>query len=259
MICLARRNRRSALFVLTTAAVLVVTLFLPQLAAAQAQTEDVYGKFREVTDLKAQGEYDRAIEKVRQIIEEYSDAEDVLKRAYNELVSIHVDRQDDPEAVAAAGQALERFPDLSADPLLFQPRVNEIYDRLRGEMFGSLVIQKPEDCRVFLRTPEAEDGGKHVGETPLTLDYVRVGEYDLIVTKSGYHDYTERIVIQPSGTLNQSVSLERRKDKRWWLYRVGAGAVAAVGVVAIVLSGGTDEPPPPAEPLPGPPAPPTSK
>ena len=72
----------------------------------------------------------------------------------------------------------------------FPSVINDGYERLRREMFGSLVIDKPEGAGVFL-----DDALK--GDTPITLPLVRVGSHELVVSKSGYNDYTESVEIEP--------------------------------------------------------------
>ncbi|MEJ2721971.1 MAG: PEGA domain-containing protein [bacterium] len=213
------------------------------------QTSGVYREFQEVITFRADGKYDSAIDKLSEIIKQYLDSDEVLKLAYNHLVQTYQEKGDLAGARRSAREALERFPDLTADEISFPPFVNDYYDELRKEMFGSLTILKPKGCRVFLNEV-------HVGETPLELDLVRVGEYDLTLTKSGYHDYADRIQIQPDLKLDKTVSLEAKKGFRWWAYRVGAGVVAA-SLLAVGLTGG-DETEPPPEPLPGPPEPPSN-
>jgi hypothetical protein len=218
------------------------------IARGAAQQEQIYQKWELVSSLRARGEFDEAIQLLDSIINQYSESDEILRRAYNDIVFTFILMKDDASAVSKAREGLERFADLVADPVEFPPRVNEIYNRLRAEMFGTLEITKPGGCRIFL-------GEEFMGETPLRLDLVRVGSYDLMVTKSGYHDYTETISIDPSGKHIMEVSMDRRRNKRWWIYRIGP-AVAAGVLLAVTLGGGggggTAQP----EPLPEPPAPP---
>ena len=218
-----------------------------QEAADAGSTGAIQAKFEQVVALRLDGEYDRAIEMLNGIIAEYSNSDEVLRRAFNHLVTVYVQNDDDAGAREAARIALNRFPDLAADELDFPGKVNEVYDQLRKEMFGALVIDEPKDCHVYLDST-------HVGDTPLRLDLVRVGEYKLTVTKPGYKDFVSQIEIQPEGTRDLSgLSLER--ERAWWYWPAWIGG-AAVAVVAVVIgvSGGDKEDTP--EPLPVPPAPP---
>jgi len=230
-------------------------LFSTSLATSQAAddavaAEAVQTKFQQVVALRLKGEYDRAVEMLREIIAEYSNSDEVLRIAYNHLVTVYVQNDDEPSGRVAARTALERFSDLTADPFTFPGKVNDVYDQLRKEMFGSLVVSEPQDCHVYLDST-------HVGDTPLRLELYPIGEYDLTVTKSGYKDYVTRIEIQPESTRELSVSLDR--DRAWWYWPAWIGG-ATVAVVALVigLSPKDEAPPDQPQPLPEPPEPPTN-
>jgi hypothetical protein len=227
-------------------------ILLPSPLAAQATPDDtskavVQSKFEQVVAFRLDGEYDRAISALNELISKYARSDEILRRAYNHLVTVYVQNNDEAGARGAARMALQRFPDLTADELDFPGAVNRVYDQMRKEMFGAFVISQPEECRVYLDST-------YVGDTPLRLDLVRVGEYDLTVTKSGYKDYASRIEIQPELTRDLSgLSLERDRAWWWWPAWIGGAAVAAVGL-AIGLGGSDEEPE--EEPLPAPPGPP---
>ena len=228
-------------------------LALPPLAYSQIEVSDEIGeffnRFQEVATLRADREYDPAIQKLSEIVKDLMASEQVLKSAYHHLVWTYEAKGDSTGARAIAHDALERFPDLTADEISFPNYVNDYYDMLRREMFGSLRIIEPEGCRLFLNE-------NYVGDTPLRLDLVRAGEYDLELTKSGYQDFSEHIRIQPEERLEKTLSLQRKHDWKWWTYRVGAGAAVA-SVLTVVIIGGEDDKTPPLEQLPFPPDPPT--
>ena len=249
---------------LVTLAVVVssATLWVPATTFARDTTdggreERAYQEFQIIQTLRTDGEYDKAIQQLSEIIKEYSDSERVLREAYNHLVTTYHQKGDRAGAVQATREGLERFPDLTADQLHFPEAVNDYYDQLRKEMFGSLKISKPTRCRVFLRATDSSAPEKHVGETPLALELLRVGEYELLLTKSGYNDFSELIRIQPDHTVEKDVSMDRKRNWKWWSWRVGAGALA-VGLIAYGLSGSDDPATEPPLPLPGPPPPPAN-
>ena len=222
-----------------------------QSAALPDVAAEVQAIFEQIVALRLDGEYDRAVETLNDLIAKYQKPEEVLRRAYHHLVTVYVQNGDEEGAKAAARAALEHFPDLRADELEFPGGVNDVYEQMRKEMFGAFVIKQPKECRVYMDST-------YVGETPLALNLVRVKEYGLTVTKSGYKDYVSRIEIQPERTLDLSgLALERNRAWWWWPAWVGGAAVAAVAV-AIGVSGdeegSTDEP----DPLPGPPSPPSN-
>jgi len=250
----ARSSRFSKLVTLTVIVAFVTAVWVPGLLQAQTATDNrddqIADKFQEIIVLKAEGEYDRAAQQLRQIIQDYSGSDRVLRLAYSHLVVVYNENNDQEGAREAAREALERFPDITAEDITLPPFVNGYYDELREEMFGSLTIKDPEGCRVFI-------DDKHAGETPLVLDYVRAGEHRLTITKSGYEDFAETVTIEAGGVLSMKPSLDRKHDWKWWSLRVGAGALV-VGLLAIGLSGGGDDGVPPEEPLPDPPAPPAN-
>ena len=175
-------------------AVFAGALVVPLRAAGQETSEPgsaalVQATFEQIVALRLDGEYDQAVAMLNEVIAGYEKANEILRRAYNHLVTVYVQNDDEAGAREAARAALERFPDLTADELEFPGRVNDVYDQVRKEMFGSFVIGQPKECRVHL-------DGTYVGDTPLILNLVRVGEHDLTVTKSGYKDYVSRIEIQ---------------------------------------------------------------
>jgi hypothetical protein len=237
----------------------VITLaaaWLPPVSALAQEKADpeaiaiAQSMFEQIVMMRLDGRYDRAVELLNDLIKGYEQSDEILRRAYHHLVTVYVQNGDDEGARNAARAGLERFPDLEADELDFPRKVNDVYNEMRREMFGALVIDQPEDCRVYLDS-------LYVGDTPLRIDLVRVGEYNLTVTKSGYRDYAAQIEIQPELTRDLSgLALERDRAWWWWPAWVGGAAISAVAL-AIGLSGGGDEPPPEEQPLPPPPDRPT--
>ncbi len=116
-------------------------------------------------------------------------------------------------------------------------------------MYGALnVTTKPESCRVFL-------GEAFMGTAPLSVKFVRVGDYTLNLSKSGYKDESSPVRIEPGSPTSVQLALQKQRGKKWWLFRAGPG-VALAGVLAYLGLRGEEGTPEP-EPLPGPPAPPT--
>jgi hypothetical protein len=239
-----------------TIAAFVTMLLSPPPVSGQTPSQgqergtDVATRFQEIIVLKAQGEYDRAIEELNRVISEFAKSDQYVKLAYSHLVATYQEKGDVDGANRVAREALERYPDIVAQDIMIPSYVNTYYENLRREMYGRLTILKAEGCRVFL-------SGKHVGDTPLQLGLVRSGEYDLVMSKSGYQDYTERINIQSNQTLEKTVSLARVRGKWWWISRVGVGLVV-VGATAIGVAASQDEPsastePEPLSPPPDPP------
>ena len=227
--------RRAIGLWLTISLALMVTC--PPIAVSQpAEGPDdvtIYDWFEEVSSLRSQGKYDDAINVLETIIEDYAGTETVARRAYNDLVFTLLSKRDEDAAAISAREGLARFPDLTADPVYFPPSVNQVYDQLRAEMFGGLnVATKPDSCRILL-------GDEFVGFSPLTLEYVPVGEYLLNVTRPGYKDESTPIRIQPAYQTNVPLSLAKERGKAWWLMRVGPAALIT-GLLAAYQLGGDD-------------------
>jgi tetratricopeptide (TPR) repeat protein len=230
---------------------LVFSFLLPVLnnpgTLAWAQDETIYERFEEVSSLRSQGRYDEAIEILRHVITQYPGSEEIMRRAYSDLVFTLLSKEDAPAATESAEEALYRFPDLVADPVYFPPKVNDVYDGLRVQMFGGLnVATRPDSCRVLLN-------GEFMGFSPLTLEYVRTGEYDLNVTKPGYREEVTTVRIEAGRPTSVPLSLQRERGKGWWLVRIGPAALIASLLLTIQLM--EDEGAEPT-PLPGPPPPP---
>lgn len=216
---------------------------------AQPGRDSIYERFEAASSLRSQGKYGDAAELLRGIITEFAQSDEILRRAYSDLVFTLLTMQDERGAEEAARQGLDRYPDITADPIFFPPRVSELYDDLRNQMYGALnVVSRPESCRVLL-------GDGFVGTAPLNIQYVRVGEYLLKASKPGYKSETSTVSIEPGSPTSVQLALQRERNKRWWLFRIGPAAIAA-GILAYVGLRGEDQGSEP-QPLAGPPAPPT--
>ena len=222
----------------------------PTALFAQQEDEMITERFDTVISLRSQGQYDEAIKMLQSIIDEYATSDKILRRAYSELVFTIWKKGDVAGATESARNALTHFPDLTPDPMYSSERVNELYDNLRKEMFGSLhVAARPDSCRVFL-------GDNITGITPLDIKYVPVGDYVLELSKAGYRAESYPVRIGPGSPTNMQLELQRERTKGWWLGRVVAPAGVVATFVALVFLGrdtGTSEP----SPLPEPPDPPT--
>lgn len=249
-----RKTILKCVLIVAVLSLIILPVILPADSPGAAEDETFIETFNEVAYLRSRGEYDQAVTLLQDILKEYGDSEQVLRHAYNQLVYTLKSKPDTDAMMAYARTALERFPDLKIEDVesnIIPRELNEIYDQLRAEMFGSVRINEPAGCRLFLN-------GEFMGETPIYLPLVRVGGYDLELTKSGYHDLEQRIQVDPSGDHRFELSMQRERDKWWWVYRVGPALVgSAILTYGLVRDSGSDtganE-----EPLPEPPAPPSN-
>jgi hypothetical protein len=223
--------------------VAIVPVWTSAQTGAGATDEVIARRFEQVMVLKSRGEFDQAIGELTAMIGDYEDSEQVLRLAYSYLVATYHEKGDTDGARRAATEALERYPDISAqDVITVPPSVDTYYETLRREMFGALHIVEPKGALVFLNEKPAGEG-----ETPLRLALVRVGEYDLLLSKPGYYDYSERIAIQPDDNLVKTIQMKRARDKKWWGIRIGAAAVAGLVAYLLIKDGESDPLPPPPE------------
>lgn len=201
-----------------------------------------------VDSLKAGLAYDQVRSLLAAIIRDPAQPEAVVRRAYCELVFLDRPQDGDSAAAATAREALTKFPDLQPDPADFPRAVVGLCDSLRTEMFGAVVIAEPAGCRVFL-------DGEACGTAPVVIPYVPVGNVELRVTLAGFEDHVRTIRVEGGREWSQQITLDEKRGTRWWLTRIGMGAVAVAGTV-LAVSGGDAGAEETVADLPGPPDPP---
>lgn len=231
---------------------LALMVLLCGLTTATAQTTEddaIFDRWQEAALLRGQQQYPEAEAVLRDIVTEYSDVEDILRRAWCELLFTLTLSGDQDAQAATAREALLQFPDLKADPVYIPASVNTLLDTTRRQMFGSLTIKEPDGAEVFL-------GEEHIGTVPVFLPYVEVGEYQLRAVKDGYEDYAEWFSVDPDGRhLYERIPMKRHKGWKYW-GSLGGGAVL-VGSIVYYAAKGEDATGPSA--LPGAPGLPGSK
>jgi hypothetical protein len=184
--------------VLLVSAVLAGLIGGVQGVACSTQREQLDAAAR----LRSQGSHEQAIEVLRAVIATQSSDEPILRRAYNELVFTFLDTNS-PESEEAAHEALRRYPDLSADPTRFPPSINELYENLRRELFGSLLLDtRPPQAWVTI-------GELYDGESPVEIAYVPVGEYAVRIQQAKHLDKSTTIRVDPGRETSMTVTLDR--------------------------------------------------
>ena len=137
----------------------------------------------------------------------------------------------------------DKYPQLMVD----------LFERVRSQKLGGLQITKlsPSDAVVLLDGDTLRATGSRgvVGDTDLAA-----GSHRVVVYASGHKAITDEIVISPGGTQEKEYTLSKKRSRGWWA-GVTAGALAVVGGVVALASGGSNST---EQPLPGPPAPPAS-
>jgi PEGA domain-containing protein len=131
------------------------------------------------------------------------------------------------------------------------------FDEVRKEIFGSFRVGSvnPPDAQVFL---DGEPLTTAPGDTRLGKDNLLADvDHEVIVQREGYKPRTEVIDIRPNETKAPDFVLKKKRGKTWYA-AWGAGlAGAVVGTTLALTAGGGETTTPPAEPLPGPPDPPS--
>lgn len=237
---------------------------IPAMAQPAASQEDFSVRMDRVYKLRFEGEFDQAIGELRKMMEEYANADKILRELHNELVkTIHIRLNATSDEAAMnrlereredqAKVALLKYPDLEAGAGF--DKLDELYSRLRGEMFGALEIKtSPDSCDVFIDE-------KHFNKSPFYAQYFLAGAHKVRLAKNGYEESVVTIEVPAGGNSTNKETLKKIRGRMWWLTRVAAPVTAGVGLVlALALSGGDEASPPvePDKPLPGPPDPPTN-
>jgi tetratricopeptide (TPR) repeat protein len=239
---------RSLIFKPVSAVLATLMLFMSFSTGFSQDSVDIFEKWDEVSLLRASGEYPEAIAALEGILEDYPKDEKIQRRAWNLLIHTRFKAGDEEGAMRTAREALESFPDLTVNTSILPAWMNDTYDELRSAMFGSLKVTGPEGAALYLE-------GDTLGIAPVSITYLRTGIYSLTAIKSGYHEISDTIRIDPSETLTMALAMDRSRNKRWWVYRVGAAVVAGTATAWIIAANsGSDEPA--LEPLAGPPSPP---
>lgn len=217
-------------------------------AGFSQESTDIFEKWDKVGLLRARGEYPEAISMLEEILAEYPDDEGTQRRAWNLLVHTTFKAGDEEGAMRKAREAIEQYPDLTVNTSMLPAWMNDTYNELRSAMFGSLKVTGPEGANLFLE-------GDTLGTAPVSITYLRTGMYSLYAVKTGYHEIADTIRIDPSETLTMSLSMDKKRDRQWWLTRAGA-AVLLGTATAMIISAQTGGGEPEQQPLAGPPSPP---
>src|SRR4029077_7100382 len=125
---------------------------------------------------------------------------------------------------------------------------------VRAQLFGSFRVSElsPAGSVVLFDadTLKSEPGDAMRGDTDLA-----VGPHMVMVRYPGYRDVTEQVTIAPGATLEQPYHLIKPGRRVW--YASGAAVFIAGGLAAILGKKSTGPATTAAQPLPGPPPPPT--
>ena len=120
-------------------------------------------------------------------------------------------------------------------------------------MIGSIVVEtEPDGASVIIIEPIAGDVKKET--TPARFENLFEGSYQVMISKPGFRSYSTHVDIQAGHEESVNVALQIKEKtffEKYWPY--GAGAVAALTIIAVLSSGGDEPPPPVGKDLPYPP------
>jgi len=257
--------KRSAIHKVTALASVVALLSTlttpaPLGAVSERPGEEYATRIQDVYASRSEGDYERALREIKDMIADFANADDILRELHNELVkTIHQQRNatQDPakrarleaEREDQARETLRLYPDIKAG--VGYAGVDALYDGLRAEMFGELrIITSPDSCEVMIDETLR-------GRSPFYEQYFPIGAHTVRVIKSQYEEKEVTVDVEPAGTHTREIALKKIRGYGWWLSWVVIPVAAGVGVILALTLGGsdgqTDEPP-----LPEPPAPPTN-
>ena len=242
------RCRRGSASCLGWVLLMTTTLSIPTTAQAQsAGGPDAEDLFLPALTQRADGRYAAAAASLREILAAHADDDTVVQLAYQHLfTTLFVDPAPAvaDELAASIREALNRFPALVPGAEYCPREVTALVQAVRTQMYGSLQISRPEGADIIL-------DGQVQGISPLLLEFVRVGDRQLTVSKDGFQERQETITIEPGARLSRDVELSARSHTAWYV----AGGTAAGILLWVLLAGGDDA----ATPLAEPPPPPTAR
>ncbi len=219
------------------------------------------------------GDYDRAIEMLRGLIEQAQNRNETLREAYLLLIKAHVyvgnDFKQKEQGRENARLNYDRAYTLIRECLQIRelrhthPKPDSLYpsemitafNEARHQIFGSFRVTalSPPDAVVLF---DADTLRTIAGENALGDVDLSVGKHLVVVRAPGYRDVTEAITIAPGITESRPYQLTKNRGAVWYATRAGAALGLVGGLVAILVKPGGGDGMPPAQPLGGPPPPP---
>lgn len=221
-----------------------------------------------VPELIKTGQYDRAIEILKEEIAAAQDDPARLERAYLLLIKTYVIRANfykfEPEGRGTAElytqESSRTLHECLQIPALrhvrpvpasdYPPEMVELFEKTRGAIFGTFRVSQlaPADAEVLFDDLPLQrmPADSLLGDTDIPA-----GAHVVTVKRRGYRDLREEIMLPAGVQLERSYEL--RRARKVWTYVPLAGVVAASIVGVLVMRGGGDSsggslPPPPPPP-----------
>ncbi|MBD3183035.1 PEGA domain-containing protein [Candidatus Poribacteria bacterium] len=134
---------------------------------------------------KEEADFDTAVSKLRKAIETGLKDKDDIVKAYLHLGFAYMGKGMPAKAEMEFGNAIKLQPSLKLYPEKHSNKIISSFNSIREQFVASLaVISNPGGAEVFI----SEEGSKlkRIGVTPLKLDSLLVGNYNITVKKSFY-------------------------------------------------------------------------
>ena len=240
-----------------TAAITIVLFLMaigwgsyPALSApAGAETEETTRLVKEADEAYQNGNFKLAIEKYQramQLISEKKELAQTKQELFQTMTSLaltYFTIQENAKAEKQLEDLILINPNQELDPEFYPPKFLEIFRNVQRSFLGKLtVISTPAGAAVTL-------GANKMGSTPLTVEKLLRGKYQLKVELNGYAVVSREILVQSAVENKEDLLLEalqqpvvekaqvpapaqaKKKKKLSPLVIIGGAAVAAVIVV----------------------------
>ena len=230
----------------------------PALVAQGAPAADETAKLvREADEAYQNGNFKLAIEKYQKVMQligekkELAQTKQELFQTMTSLALTYFTIQENTKATTQLQDLIQINPNHELDPEFYPPKFMEIFRGVQNQFLGKLVVDStPAAAAVTV-------GANKAGQTPLIIEKILKGKYQIKVELKGYAPISREITIQAAMENKESVRLEaiqpviekkaqpgqvelKKKKKFPLLILVGGAALVAVAVV--LLAGKKSDP-----------------
>lgn len=207
-----KATRHTALATIILFALAIVSGSLPAPAApAEADTEETARLVKEADEAYQNGNYPLAIEKYQKAMKLISEKKELAKTKQDlfqtmaSLALTYFTIQENAKAERQLRDLVQSSPNYELDPEFFPPKFMEIFRSVQRDLLGRLVVSStPPGAAVTL-------GGNKLGTTPLTVEKVVKGKYELSVELKGYAPLRKEIIVLAGAENREELQLEAQK------------------------------------------------
>jgi subtilisin-like proprotein convertase family protein len=246
-----KATRRTAAMTIALFLLTIVSASYPALSApAGSETEETTRLVKEADEAYQNGNFRLAIEKYQkamQLIGEKKELAQTKQELFQTMASLaltYFTIQENAKAEKQLADLVQINPNQELDPEFYPPKFLEIFRNVQANVLGKLIVTSiPSGAAVTL-------GATKMGSTPLTVEKLPKGKYQLKAEMNGYAPVSREILVQANVENKEELQLEalkpvveksqppaaataKKKKKLSPLLIVGGAAlVAAVAVLA---------------------------